>query len=490
MINDKLKNYIYYAIIIAILLTGFLLRLKGYITNPSFWHDESALGWNILNKSYTELFEKLRFLQIAPPMFLILSKLLVTVTDSYNHVFRCDIVLRTIPFLCGNLSLIMFYFVAKKLFNSKWAILAGLFLIALNPVLINYSFEFKPYSADVLCSLIALYIFLSIDFKNTSQKQILQYSAILAVLPWLSFGSAFVILAGIMAISFKKENPKMFIYLLSPVFASALLYWHVFVANSYAQNSKGMIGFWGNAFVNKDLSNLVQLNQDNLQYFFMKIPDISFALITVCMLSGLILFIRHKKYMFVMLSALTFSVLVLASMSKFYPFSQRMILFLMPFVFIFTAKITDSKNWWLGWIVFAFLAMPHFKFVQEFCSIKTLNKGDYSRILMHKMSQEIQPDEIIIFNGASNTDYFYYNMFFKLKNKVEQIKPQTEDKTEAEQMLNCLPKGKYWFFMPTDYKHNSVNVNNIKNWIENNKNASITFEAHTTQSTLIRLTLD
>ena len=81
-------------------------------------------------------------------------------------------------------------------------------------------------------------------------------------------------------------------------------------------------------------------------------------------------------------------------------------------------------------------------------------------------------------------------MFFKLKNKVEQIKPQTEDKTEAEQMLNCLPKGKYWFFMPTDYKHNSVNVNNIKNWIENNKNASITFEAHTTQSTLIRLTLD
>ena len=141
---------------------------------------------------------------------LIFTKFLVFVTNSANHVFRCDMVLRLIPFICGNLTMIMFYFVVKKLFKSPWAINFGLCLIALNPILINYIFEFKPYSLDVLCSLIAIYIFLSIDFKNNSLKQIFIRGLILAILPWFSFACCFVIFAGFLTLSFKKDNPRLF----------------------------------------------------------------------------------------------------------------------------------------------------------------------------------------------------------------------------------------------------------------------------------------
>jgi len=163
-----IKNYkiiIYYILLCLVLTLGFILRLKGLLSNPSFWHDESALAWNVLNKSYVELFDKLRFLQIAPPFFLIITKFLVFLTDSYNHVYRCDMVLRILPFIFGNLSIIMFYILCKKVYQSKWTNLAAVAFVALNPTLINYSFEFKPYSTDVFCCLLVIYIFMSIDFK-------------------------------------------------------------------------------------------------------------------------------------------------------------------------------------------------------------------------------------------------------------------------------------------------------------------------------------
>ena len=191
MINERFKNYIFYTLAAVILALGFVLRLKGFVSNPSFWLDESALGWNVLNKSYSELFDKLRFLQIAPPLFLCFTKFLIFITDGYHHMLRCDIVLRTIPFIAGNLSLILFYFVGKKVFTSKWTVLAGLIFMATNPALINYSFEFKPYNLDVLSCLVVILIFLNINFKQTTFKTLFLYGLILAVLPWFSFASVF-----------------------------------------------------------------------------------------------------------------------------------------------------------------------------------------------------------------------------------------------------------------------------------------------------------
>ena len=68
---EVIKKNIYWILLGFIIFLGLILRLKGLISNPSMWHDECALAWNILEKSYGELFEKLRFLQVAPPMFLV-----------------------------------------------------------------------------------------------------------------------------------------------------------------------------------------------------------------------------------------------------------------------------------------------------------------------------------------------------------------------------------------------------------------------------------
>lgn len=488
MINEKIKKQIYYLILALILLLGFLLRLKGFITNPPLWHDESALGWNILNRGYIGLFDKLRFLQIAPPLFLLFTKFLVFITNSYHHVFRCDLMLRFIPFICGNLSLIMFYFIGNKIFNSKWATLAGTALLALNPTLINYSFEFKPYSADVLCSLIALYIILNIDFKTTTIKHLIVSGFVLAILPWFSFGSTFVIIAGFMTLSFKRDNPKLFTILLLPAFASLFIYLKVFIIKSYTSNATGMLSFWQNEFVSKDLSNLAQLNSQNLNYFFSNIPYLSIFFIILCIIAGFILIIKDNKLSFTLISVLTFSTLIITSMMKLYPYSRRMILFLIPFLIIYTVKIIDIKKWIIGLIIFSLILIPHTVFAYNFIKFKNINKGDYSRIMIQIMAENISPKETVVLSEGSNADYLYYNTFYKLPNKIEYIKPNLSKYETNSGLMNRLKSGKYWLFLSYDYNTTYKNINEIANWAD--KHGKIVFKTQATQSTLIKLILD
>ena len=310
---SNLKKNIYWILLSFVVFLGFVLRLKGLIANPSMWHDECALAWNILEKNYVELFGKLRFLQVAPPMFLIVSKLLVGIFYVKNHIFACDFVLRLIPFFFGSLSIAMFYFVCKSLFKSKWTTLIAILLFCLNPVLINYSFEFKPYILDVFCTLSALWIFLNTDFQKNFTKKNLIYGCILAILPWFSFMSTIVIFAGFMALSFKRENPKNFFLMFVPIFLSAFLYLKIYVLNIYSQCSAGMIGFWQNEFVKRDLSNLTQLNMENLHYFFSNLPLFSCTLLSLLMFVGLILMFKDRNWRFILISVLTQASLIIAS---------------------------------------------------------------------------------------------------------------------------------------------------------------------------------
>lgn len=485
---EKIKKYHFQICLGLIFTLGFILRLKGYLINPPLWHDESALGWNIVNKSYIELFGKLRFLQVAPPLFLILSKFIVFLFDGYHNVLRCDLALRTIPFICGVCTMPMFYIVGKKLLNSKWTVLAGLMLIAFNPVLINYSFEFKPYSADVLCSLIAMYILLNIDLKTDSIKTTIKKALILSILPWFSFGSTFLIIACIMTLSFKRDNPKLFMTILLINILSAFLYLKVYVINSYANSSTGMINFWQNQFVKADLSNLAQLNSENLSYFYMNLPYLSITILTLCIIAGFILFIKDGKYKYIFLSLLTLSVTISASVMKYYPYSRRMVIFLIPFIILYIVKITDVKKWIVGWIIFLFILLPHFIFTINFLNTKAINKGDFSRIIMQIVYDNIKPNDIIVISEGSNSDYFYYNTFYNLPNKIEYIKPNTSKGETNSELLKRLPKGEYWLFLSYDYDTSFKNMKEIVQWAS--ENGKVIFKTQSTQSALIKLILD
>ena len=98
----------------AILFLAMAVRLFLFFgVEKSLWLDEAALALNILDKNFLELFKPLQYAQSAPPLFLVLTKALVSIFGASERA------LRFIPFLCSILSLFAFWLL-KRIILFVW----------------------------------------------------------------------------------------------------------------------------------------------------------------------------------------------------------------------------------------------------------------------------------------------------------------------------------------------------------------------------------
>ncbi|NUQ12732.1 MAG: glycosyltransferase family 39 protein [Gemmatimonadaceae bacterium] len=126
-------------------IAGLVARATHFFRDRPLWYDEAALAINIVERSYIELLEPLRWAQSAPPLFLILAKLLAELFGPGEQT------LRAISFLCGIALMPVTYVVARRIAGSQVAAVAAA-LVALSPVVVSYSAELKPYTSDALVS--------------------------------------------------------------------------------------------------------------------------------------------------------------------------------------------------------------------------------------------------------------------------------------------------------------------------------------------------
>lgn len=136
-----------------------------FVKNPSFWHDEAALALNITSRSFAGLLDGLDNLQVAPPGFLFLSKLMLVLFNPKTDYWR-DFCLRVIPFLSGILSIAAFYYLSTQVFRNRLQILFQTFFLQLNPCAILYASQYKQYSTELFVSVILLSIFYNIINDN------------------------------------------------------------------------------------------------------------------------------------------------------------------------------------------------------------------------------------------------------------------------------------------------------------------------------------
>lgn len=452
----KKNNILFYLILIVIIIFGIFLRLKGFLSNPSFWHDECGMAWNIKFKSYSQLFGVLRFLQVTPPLFSVLTKFLVGILGYSEKVFRL------IPFLTGCLSIIAFYFLSLKVLNKKISVIIAVLIFAINQQLINFSFEFKPYESDVFLTIVALLFFIKVDIERLKITKALIYGVLTSLLPWFSFASVFSIVAGVLNLIFKtlknkNKNPLAISCFLLPILVSALIYLKLFVLGNYSGTS--MVSGWQNYFVSLNpLKNLYLLN-NSFRYLFFPVQNILFALIFFVL--GIYLFIKEKSVEFRVLF-LSFILFLTASLLKIYPFGDRVILFLIPSYLLFILKPLDLicfnrkiKSVVILLMVSA-LFYPQIVSAGSFLRYKGIDKGEYPREMLETLINSIKKDETIVVNKASNTEFYYYSSFYNIKNLV--IYENLTDKSNEEyaNFLNNLKKGYYWFYLPFDYSHKPV----------------------------------
>lgn len=459
-LENKTNKIIFYFILAAIMLLGFYLRFKGYLANPSFWHDECALAWNIKFKSYAELFGILRFLQVTPPLFSVATKAL---TQFFGF---SELVFRFIPFVCGCLSIILFYFLCNKSFNNKFTIVCAVFLFAINQRLINFSFEFKPYSIDVFMTIVCLLFFANMNIEKLTKIKVFLSGLFLAFVPWFSFVSVFTLGGGFLNLlltDIKKNLPKK-VALTLPFLLSVLIYLSIYLFKNYTGTH--MVSDWQDYFVTLNPVKFIYLLAESIRYLMFPIKLILFAIILF--FTGIFLFYRENFKVF-KICFLSFFCFLVASFFHIYPFSNRVILFLTPIYLLFMLKPLDlvsikKKLKSLLLIILILLTFyPQIQWLQYYVSTsKMVSKGGNSREMTKALAKELEKGDIVWVSNFSNTEFAYYSSFYNIKNEIMQ-EPQKADRIE---FLNSIKKGNNcWFFLTYD------NPKPILEWID--KNADI-----------------
>ncbi|HEY6928348.1 MAG TPA: hypothetical protein VJA66_01610 [Thermoanaerobaculia bacterium] len=133
---------------VALLVLGAALRLWQFGVGASQWLDELALSRAIVGLSFSALWGgHLPFLQVAPKGFLLLQKAAVSLWGTSDYV------LRLLPLVSSLAALLLFYVLARRIFVRSAAIVFALTLFALQPELIRYASQVKPYSTDLAVAL-------------------------------------------------------------------------------------------------------------------------------------------------------------------------------------------------------------------------------------------------------------------------------------------------------------------------------------------------
>lgn len=454
------KKYGYAILLGLVVLLGVLLRLKGLLSNPSLWHDECALAWNIKFKTYPELFGILRFLQVSPPFFLVLTKLITKILGV------SEISLRLLPFVIGIGSIVAFYFLSVKVIKSKAVALWAVFFFVTNQVLINYSFEFRSYGLDAFFGIICLLFFMNLDLEKLNIKKAALYGVLLSLVPWFSFTSIFVIAAGSINIFLKiiKAKNKNFHFPFSifhfPLLISGLIYLKIYLLTNYSGTH--MVNDWQNSFLTFSPLFCLSLLINNLKYFFFPMPFVLFGLILFFW--GITIFYREKSEFF-KVSIAGIALFAVASLLHIYPFSTRLILFLLPVFLLFMVKPLDSAlssnkiKLSVVLLMVFFTFYPQVVAINKFIHTKEISRGEHPREMMEILIKKIKPDDKIFVANFSNTEFAYYSSFYDIKNQIIQ-EPQ---KINREKFLNSLEKNKnYWFYLT--FQDSKA----IKDWISQN----------------------
>ena len=133
---------------LALLLLGAAVRLWQYAAGASQWVDELALSRGFLELSWPALLSgPLPFAQVAPKGFALLEK---AGTELWG---ASDLGLRLLPLISSLIALWLFARLARRVLAHSAAVALAIALFALQPALIRYAAQVKPYASDLAVAL-------------------------------------------------------------------------------------------------------------------------------------------------------------------------------------------------------------------------------------------------------------------------------------------------------------------------------------------------
>lgn len=330
-------------LVFLIILIGILFRFGEYIPNRSLWFDEAAVANKLSETSLLTLVDGRSRSNLAYPFgFLLAEKIAMFVAGNNS-----ELVVRFPSFLAGILSIFLFYFLSKKIL-SYWSSLFATFLFAINPMLIYYSSEVKPYSFDVLFSILICWIFFKINEASTSFKQKLMCFLLVFISVWFSYGVVFILFGSgsILTLYYLFKGMRkeaLSIGGLLVVGGISFIFNYFFIIRHFTFNL-GLQNYWEFVYPPAMFFGGYFIWARGIFYYFCSmLLNYSFGWALIfCFFGGVGLYRKNKKFL-AMFLGLFFSVFA-ASLFHRYPFFGRLVLFLVPVFLIVIAAGLEAMS--------------------------------------------------------------------------------------------------------------------------------------------------
>ena len=404
--TENKHNWFFKLLPWLIIIFGIILRWDQYWLNRSLWLDEAFLAVN-LDKTLVELLQRpLDYHDsiVAPPVFFIITKLIITLFGN------TDFILRLYPFLCSILSLWLFYQLAKLTISAS-AVPLALFLFAISDNLIFYASGFKHYSSDVTITLLLFILAIYLLKSVITYNKLLLLTVVGTLAIWFSYPAAFILAAiGSYLIGFyliNKQWPLVTKFsLISVIWLSSFLGMYLFTVGSNIEASpigKYLVHFWqeAKAFMPSPLS-IATLKWIYYNYFkmFNNPGNLEMAsLAGILFIGGCISLWAHRKTSLFLL-VLPMIIVMLVSFFHYYPFADRMIIFLLPSIYLIIAESITQ-------IQIIFLAYPNTLIITRLAQIiLVVSLIDFPLYHRHYV-QEIKPILEYVQHNKTPTDTIY-----------------------------------------------------------------------------------
>lgn len=425
----KLKFNTGYCFFILIFCIGLFFRLKLYFLNLSFHCDEANLALNLISRSYPELFQPLERLQVAPPFFLVLSKIFYQFAF-FNFTPRVsDLMLRLIPLVSGIAAIPAFGFLLQRLFKNKFVTAAGMLILALAPSAVLYSCIFKQYSTELLVSILTLILFSKIDLKVRNFKPFL----LLGLMPFLSLSSFFVLAGGFCYLWVKERCSRNLAYGTGVFLAVLVFYTFVFLIPVHSRYYHDMSDYWNASF--SMASGIFSYVKILLFYLFRTYAGISLAAI-LFFVSVLLMLRNLKVFCF---TAIPVLLAYIGVITKHYPLDERLMLFIMPIVIIvllypFTLITRRFAVLYSGLVILLIYGCLNFPLPIE----NIVTKPEAARDVWEYLADNYDGKTPVLLGYSLNTN-LYYRMFYKDFKYCDFVLINNTEKT-----FKNLPSGDYY----------------------------------------------
>jgi hypothetical protein len=337
-------------LVITLIVAGAALRLWQYLAGSSLSIDEAALALNIIHRPLPELFRSLDYAQVAPPGFLAIEKAMVAIFGSSEYT------LRLFPLISGLGALGIFLAVARRTL-AGWSVAFAVGLFALGVPFIYFASQVKQYSSDIALALLLLLLALDIYARGIHTSRMLLIAVTGAVAVWMSQTVLFV-MAGIAVaflVLYRKQEVGvrnrllmgLSVWVLSGSAAALLAFSNLSSLDREYFKAFWRVGFmpfppervWDFLWIPQQLTWVFGAFGTGLGYLHGGLSYRWSPLFTAIMIFGLWGLWQTRREVALFLSLPVLATFV-ASAARLYPFSARLVSFLIPFMLICVAAGT------------------------------------------------------------------------------------------------------------------------------------------------------